>query len=187
MSSTLSQKECKHAVAHIEDLDDAERGMYEKTQSFPVRPPLATHVDQKTQVYSEAFLSPISSIHEGITPSTSMPVLSLTEPAGEPQNNKPTAAPKRIVKPRRVHVFQLWFNTYRKFFTLVTLLNLAGIITAALGRFPYAENHLGALVLGNLLCAILMRNELFLRFLYLISIYGLRSVSFSFRHRHTEY
>src|SRR5690606_2344651 len=56
------------------------------------------------------------------------------------------------------------------------LLNLAGIILAALGRFPYAEKHLGALVLGNLLMAILMRNELFLRFLYLISIYGLRSV-----------
>jgi hypothetical protein len=32
------------------------------------------------------------------------------------------------------------------------------------------------LVLGNLLMAILMRNELFLRFLYIISIYGLRSV-----------
>jgi hypothetical protein len=47
---------------------------------------------------------------------------------------------------------------------------------AALNRFPYAEKHLGALVLGNLLCAILMRNELFLRFLYLIAIHGLRGV-----------
>jgi len=47
---------------------------------------------------------------------------------------------------------------------------------ASLGRFSYAENHLGALVLGNLLCAILMRNELFLRVLYMIFIYGLRSV-----------
>jgi hypothetical protein len=57
------------------------------------------------------------------------------------------------------------------------LLNLAGIIMAALGRFPYAENHLGALVLGNLLMAILMRNELWFRFMYLVAIYGLRSVS----------
>jgi hypothetical protein len=50
---------------------------------------------------------------------------------------------------------------------------------AALHHFPYAENHLGALALGNLLCAIIMRNELFLRILYLIAIYGLRSVSSS--------
>jgi hypothetical protein len=78
-------------------------------------------------------------------------------------------------------LFQLWFNTYRKFFTFVTLLNLTGIILAARGRFKYAEDHLGALVLGNLLTAILMRNELWMRFLYLIAIYGLRSVS-STRH-----
>jgi hypothetical protein len=47
----------------------------------------------------------------------------------------------------------------------------------ALGHFPYAENHIGYLVLGNLLFAVLMRNELFLRFLYLVAIYGLRPVS----------
>jgi hypothetical protein len=65
---------------------------------------------------------------------------------------------------------------YRRFFTFVVLLNLVGIILAAVGKFKYAENHLGALVLGNLLMAILMRNELFVRFLYLLTIYGLRSV-----------
>ncbi|EPE06547.1 hypothetical protein F503_02675 [Ophiostoma piceae UAMH 11346] len=70
---------------------------------------------------------------------------------------------------------QLWFNMYRTFFIVVTTLNLVGIILAAVGKFPYADGHLGALVLGNLLCAILMRNELFLRILYIISIYGLRS------------
>jgi hypothetical protein len=53
------------------------------------------------------------------------------------------------------------------------LLNLTGIILSACGRFKYAEEHLGALVLGNLLCAILMRNELWMRFLYLVAIYGL--------------
>lgn len=47
---------------------------------------------------------------------------------------------------------------------------------AAVGRFPYAVNHLGALVLGNLLCAILFRNELWMRFLYMVAIYGLRGV-----------
>jgi hypothetical protein len=57
----------------------------------------------------------------------------------------------------------------RKFFTLVIILNGVGIILAAVGKFEYATNHSGALVLGNLLCAVMMRNELFLRFLYLIA------------------
>jgi hypothetical protein len=134
--------------------------------------------------------SPCSPIHEGLTPYSSvtrfstLPRLSLAWPAGwQPRDErKPDSAvkpPKPKPKPSRWILFQLWFNTYRKFFTFVTLLNLAGIVMAALGRFPYAEKHLGALVLGNLLCAILMRNELFLRFLYLIAIYGLRSVRLS--------
>ncbi|KAG4443411.1 hypothetical protein IFR05_001090 [Cadophora sp. M221] len=79
--------------------------------------------------------------------------------------------PEPLVTPfkRRMILFQLWFNTYRKFFTVIVILNLVGIIMAALDRFSYAENHLGALVLGNILAAILVRNELFGRFLYLIS------------------
>lgn len=63
--------------------------------------------------------------------------------------------------------FNLWFNTYRKFWLLVITLNAVGILCAALGRFKYAEDHLGALVLGNLLAAILVRNEIFSRFLFL--------------------
>jgi len=65
-------------------------------------------------------------------------------------------------------LWQLWFNTYRKFFVLTTLLNGIFICLAIAKRFPYAENHLGALVLGNLLTSILVRNEIFGRFLYLI-------------------
>lgn len=70
-------------------------------------------------------------------------------------------------------------RSQRKFFTFVTLLNLVGIILTAVGKFRYAENHMGALVLGNLLMAILMRNELWMRFLYLLAIYGLRGVGSS--------
>ena len=65
-------------------------------------------------------------------------------------------------------LWNLWFNTYRKFFVLTTLLNGIFICLAIAKRFPYAENHLGALVLGNLLTSILVRNEIFGRFLYLI-------------------
>ncbi|KAF8714714.1 hypothetical protein RHS03_00117, partial [Rhizoctonia solani] len=65
--------------------------------------------------------------------------------------------------------FNLFFNTYRKFYTFVVTLNGIGIVLAGIGRFEYAVNHSGALVLGNLLCAVMMRNELFLRFLFLIA------------------
>ncbi|KAN0089745.1 hypothetical protein V8E51_020005 [Hyaloscypha variabilis] len=150
-----------------QDYDDAEKGISEKYSSLS----LAT-------IYFDDLWSPLSPIHEGITPSSSVPVLSLSWPAGW----KPTeSAAKKPARPKqkisRWIIFQVWFTTYRKFFVFVTLLNLAGIVMASLGRFQYAQNHLGALVLGNLLCAILMRNELFLRFLYIIAIYGLRITS----------
>jgi hypothetical protein len=180
MSSTLSHGDAPILGGRSQDLDDAEKGLYDNTQSLTVLP--LAHIDQKTPIHIDSLLSPISPIHEGITPFSSVTRLSLAWPTGwktptptvpDPEVNKPERPKQKI---SQWILFLLWFNTYRKFFTFVTLLNLAGIIMAALDRFPYAENHLGALVLGNLLCAVLMRNELFLRFLYTISIYGLRSV-----------
>jgi hypothetical protein len=178
MFSTWSHGQATMLGDHSQDFDDEEKGLYDNTQSFPVLPPLA-HVDQETPTRNETFPSPISPIHEGITPFSSVPVLALSQPAAlnatvAGLESKKPSRPKQKIS--RWILLQLWFNTYRKFFTFVTLLNLTGIIMTSLGRFPYAENHLGALVLGNLLCAILMRNELFLRVLYTIAIYGLRSV-----------
>lgn len=98
-------------------------------------------------------------------------------PARQTLNQKPNGPKPKL---SRWDLFALWFNTYKKFFTFVISLNATGVTMAALGRFPYAENHLGALVLGNLLMAVLMRNELFLRCLYAVGIYGLRSVCLAF-------
>jgi hypothetical protein len=136
--------------------DDAEKGLYDSTPTLPViaTPPVA-HIDEKRA------LETVSTADGTVAPPSPPPA-----PAKKPPKPKPS----------RWILFQLWFNTYRKFFVFVTALNLTGIVLAAVGRFEYAENHLGALVLGNLLMAVLMRNELFLRFLYIISIYGLRSV-----------
>jgi hypothetical protein len=135
-------------------LDDAEKGLYDATSDTCVIPsPPPIYLDEK---------KPSSAADATVVPPPRAPPAAVKKP----QRPKPT----------RWIAFQLWFNTYKKFFTFVTLLNLTGIVLAAVGRFPYAENHLGALVLGNLLCAVLFRNELFLRFLYFISIYGLRSV-----------
>ncbi|KAF9039444.1 hypothetical protein BDZ89DRAFT_945396 [Hymenopellis radicata] len=64
--------------------------------------------------------------------------------------------------------FRLWFNTYRKFFTLVMTINCVGILLAAIDKWHYPRQYTGAFVLGNILVAVLMRNELFGRLLYLI-------------------
>lgn len=47
-------------------------------------------------------------------------------------------------------------------------LNLVGITLAIFNIWKYPQRYTGAFVLGNLLVAILMRNELFGRFLYLL-------------------
>lgn len=167
-----------------QDHDDAEKGLYDNTHSLPVLPS-PTHTDKKTPLHIETWLSsPTSPIHEGLTPFSSVTPLSLSWPAGwKPKELLLDLAeePKKPTKPKpktsRWILFKLWFNPYRMFFTFVTLLNLAGIILAALGRFPYADDHLGALVLGNLLTAVLFRNELFLRILYTVAIYSLRNVA----------
>ncbi|KAF8892609.1 hypothetical protein BD779DRAFT_1436875 [Infundibulicybe gibba] len=78
---------------------------------------------------------------------------------------RPTPKPKKKV-PKWV-LFVLWFNTYRKFFTFTFGLNMIGLTLAASGHFPYAVKYSGAMVVGNLNFAILMRNEVFGRLLYL--------------------
>lgn len=57
---------------------------------------------------------------------------------------------------------------YRKFYTIVVSINFVGLLLAALNIWTYPRHYTGAFVLGNLLFAILMRNELFGRLLYLI-------------------
>ncbi|KAJ7350454.1 hypothetical protein DFH08DRAFT_110779 [Mycena albidolilacea] len=80
----------------------------------------------------------------------------------------PLASTKTKIMASRMIRFRLWFNTYRKFYTLTVTLNLIGLILAATGKWHYPRHYTGAFVLGNLQCAILMRNEFFGRFLYLV-------------------
>ncbi|KAF4621340.1 hypothetical protein D9613_000841 [Agrocybe pediades] len=112
--------------------------------------------------------------------------LTLVAPAwnGTPEKEKenPSPSPPPVLKKvsstpplkklkqrasRRVR-FQLWFNTYRKFFTFVMAANITGIVLAILDIWKYPRQYTGAFVLGNLLTAILMRNEAFGRLLYLL-------------------
>lgn len=181
MSSSLSHRDVTRTDGSSQDITDAEEGLYNHTNDLTVTD---SNEKKETFVHVETIPTlslPTSPIHEGITPFSSVPILSLA-PAPQAQDEKPSRQLIRskpaVQEVNRLIKFQLWFNTYRKFFTFVTILNGIGIIMAAMGRFRYADNHLGALVLGNLLAAILMRNELFLRVLYSLSIYGLRSVGF---------
>ena len=153
----MSNAQQAHSIGgQSEDsLDDAEKGMYDSTLEL-VAPAPFVYAGQGRSTHLHPLPSPVSPVHEGITPCTSVPELVLP-------------------KSRKNEISHI--EVYRRFFTFVVVFNLIGIILAATGRFKYAENHLGALVLGNLLMAILMRNELFVRFLYLLAIYGLRSVS----------
>lgn len=73
----------------------------------------------------------------------------------------------------QVYLHQLIYPTShlhkrRKFFTLTISLNFIGLVLAATNVWTYPRHYTGAFVLGNLLVAILMRNELFGRLLYLI-------------------
>lgn len=58
--------------------------------------------------------------------------------------------------------------TCRKFFTVVMTFNVTALILAIAGVWDYPRRYTGAMVLGNLYTAILIRNELFGRFLYLV-------------------
>ncbi|KZP29258.1 hypothetical protein FIBSPDRAFT_1038934 [Athelia psychrophila] len=81
----------------------------------------------------------------------------------------PPSQPKQLQrKARRRILFALWFNTYRKFFLISVTLNMVGLVLAIANVWTYPRHYTGACVLGNLLTAILVRNELFGRLLYLL-------------------
>ncbi|KAG2367607.1 hypothetical protein BDR07DRAFT_1326360 [Suillus spraguei] len=82
---------------------------------------------------------------------------------------RPPSAPTELTKkstPLWI-LWVIWYNTYRRFFTVVFIVNFIGIGFAIAGKWPYAAKYPGALVIGNLNVAVLVRNEIFERFLYL--------------------
>jgi len=158
-------------------LDDVEKGVLDRSDQLPIFP--------SAVMTREVINFPLTKTTSTPTRGGTTPALSSTTTLGRDEKPQPAISEKPSVqspKPPARHTrqrtkFALWFNAYRRFFVFCVTFNGIGIVLAALDKFPYARNHLGALVLGNLLMAILMRNELFLRFLYLIAIYGLRGVS----------
>lgn len=151
------------SIGHNDD-DNAEKGLCDASQSPPTIPPSAHISSEATSTVNETIDPPRTSIER---PAKTVPI-------PNPEVTKSIRVIDKSVS--RWVLFHLWFNTYRKLFLLCTSLNLTAMISAELGHFSYAIHNSGAMVLGNLLFAVLMRNELFLRLLYTMAIYGLRSV-----------
>jgi hypothetical protein len=124
---------------------------------------------------------PLSKEKDAAVTTTTMEVIVATKPSKLP------AKPKKMV-PLWI-VWSLWFNTYRyiqvasnatkadrylallfirKFFTFCFGFNVIGLALAASGHFPYGVKYSGAIVVANFNTAILMRNEVFGRLLYLL-------------------
>ena len=121
---------------------------------------------------------PLSKEKDSAVTTTTKEVIAATK------HSKPPPKPKKKV-PLWI-VWTLWFNTYRyivfatkadkylallfirKFFTFCFGFNMIGLTLAASGHFPYAVKYDGAIVVANFNIAILMRNEVFGRLLYLL-------------------
>ncbi|TFK44880.1 hypothetical protein BDQ12DRAFT_40544 [Crucibulum laeve] len=163
-------------MSPFSSIDDAEKGIVvQEMPPLPIVLPSWTStssIDSPKTASSVTVSTSHSDTKHPVTPTSPSP----PSPSKEalPPSPQPFVTPVRLQrkllqrKPGRWIRFQLWFNTYRKFYMTVMLLNLIGIAFAISGKWTYPRRYTGAFVLGNLLTAILMRNELFGRFLYLV-------------------
>ncbi|KAH7222608.1 uncharacterized protein BKA55DRAFT_599455 [Fusarium redolens] len=179
MSFRFPYQETPSETSFNREFNDAEKGQHDSSE-IRLSPLSKVHASDKAGV-EDGRLTAFPPVHEGnmwsATQSTSSFHNSCKSDSSLPilPKQKIAPPPPKKQEPRRSTLFVLWFNTYKRLFTFVVTLNLIGIILTSVGQFQYAQNHLGAMVLGNLLFAILMRNELFFRILYMVFIYGLRS------------
>lgn len=165
-------------------LEDAEAGIANTILSVPPSlcgssiSDLPTRVNSTTSLLGHNGMVVFAPSHEKASNIALLPIV-IVRPVALPPSK-----PKRKPASRRI-IFKLWYNTYRyaymnsqsefsniscrrKFFTFVVTLNAVGLLLAASNVWKYPRNDTSALILGNLLAAILVRNELFGRFLYLV-------------------
>ncbi|KAK2463143.1 hypothetical protein APHAL10511_004798 [Amanita phalloides] len=127
------------------------------TSSFDSVDSFSTYVTAATR-FPSARNSRITSFR----PVSTVSRKSVISAAGLPKTLPPKKPVSRWIR------FQLWFNTYRKFYIFIVILNMIALMFTMSGKWIYTQRHAGAFVLGNILVAILVRNELFGRLLYLI-------------------
>ncbi|THU85717.1 hypothetical protein K435DRAFT_685032 [Dendrothele bispora CBS 962.96] len=135
-------------------LSDAEKGTLQHLPS-----------SSSSNFLKEASKNSTEVIVQPVSPLETPPIGKELTVAAPPAKAPPKKAPHKVSGWIR---FRIWYNTYRKFFTFVMALNIVGIVLAATNTWTYPRHYTGAFVLGNLQAAILVRNELFGRLLYLI-------------------
>ncbi|CDO77044.1 hypothetical protein BN946_scf184403.g19 [Trametes cinnabarina] len=133
----------------LEIVDDAEKGILDTLTPLPVLPVSSKAVIQDAAVGL--------AVQSGVSEKK-------MELAVAASKRDPSSRNKPKWKLSRWARFQLWFTT--KFFTFVITLNGVGLLLAALNIWTYPRRYTGAFILGNLIFAILMRNEVFGRLLY---------------------
>ncbi|KDQ59450.1 hypothetical protein JAAARDRAFT_46223 [Jaapia argillacea MUCL 33604] len=92
-------------------------------------------------------------------------------PAPPVKKETPAIPPAKKPSPKQLSswtLLKLWYNTYRKFFTVVFTLNMIALGFTIAGYWQYPVRYPGALIVGNISFGVMMRNELFGRTLYLI-------------------
>ncbi|KAK7302914.1 hypothetical protein RJT34_13811 [Clitoria ternatea] len=94
----------------------------------------------------------------------------LTKP--EQQPSKP--AKKNNSRLSVILLDQGLFTVYKRLFIVCLALNVAGLVLAATGHFPYARNRAAMFSIGNILALTLCRSEAFLRVLFWLSVKTLR-------------
>ncbi|CDO70704.1 hypothetical protein BN946_scf184798.g19 [Trametes cinnabarina] len=132
--------------------DDAEKGVSEQVVVYPVeKKPLSFPSDEKQDLYL----------------SEKKDAAALQPP---PVKRDPYAlqkgAPKKKVS--KWIIITLWYNTYRKLFTLAFSINMIMFGFAVSGHWPYAVKFAGAFAVANFNVSILVRNEIFGRVLYFL-------------------
>ncbi|KAJ3838878.1 hypothetical protein F5878DRAFT_660803 [Lentinula raphanica] len=144
--------------------DEAEKGILEHVSSLATLDTLSSggSVKDVSHKVLERVPSETSTLQAHSPDPGSSKEVVISKPPPPPSPPKP--ARRKVSK---WILFQLWFNTYRKFYTLTVTLNVVGLVLAATGVWNYPRHYTSAFILGNLQTALLVRNELFGRFLYL--------------------
>lgn len=130
--------------------DDAEKGV------------LDVHVTPVKLAYNEKKALPLPvNEKKDATVATVFPV----------SEKKEAAPPKPASKPKKKKVsnwiiVQLWYNMYRKLFTIAFSVNIIMFGFAASGHWPYAVKYGSAMAVANFNVSVLVRNEIFGRWLY---------------------
>ncbi|KAM6502508.1 hypothetical protein JOM56_002485 [Amanita muscaria] len=149
----------------LQNVDAAEKGLAGRHQrvSFLPTPIARSNSDSSTNSFDSFY-----------TAATHLPSarnsrrMSGVRPAKRVSRKFQVPAPKAPAPNSRRWVrFQLWFNTYRKLYILTVVFNIIALLFTLSGTWTYPQQHTGAFVLGNILAAIVCRNELFGRLLYL--------------------